>query len=272
VLANATPTRAWAERERWFLKGIAVDPHNVSLARHYGNLLRQVGRTRDAVAQLRRAASIELFERKAHQELALALAATGRREEGAAILEEAEKVWPDTFDLKRDKFIFAMDTGSFSDALRQLDTDPVFANSVFQPEALAATRAQITAVQSGDARRKRETAGVVTSAADHGALPSSVAMLFLDGLGDLDGAFRQGERAADGSELRRPYTYTTLTLTPLFLRGNAPMRRDPRFMSLAAKFGLVDYWRSTGHWPDFCSEQGLPYDCKAEAARLVSRP
>jgi hypothetical protein len=45
------------------------------------------------------------------------------------------------------------------------------------------------------------------------------------------------------------------------------MRRDPRFMSLAAKLGLVDYWRSSGKWPDFCSEPGLPYDCKAEAAK-----
>jgi hypothetical protein len=39
-------------------------------------------------------------------------------------------------------------------------------------------------------------------------------------------------------------------------------------MRLAARLGLVDYWRSSGHWPDFCADPGLPYDCKAEAARL----
>jgi len=38
---------------------------------------------------------------------------------------------------------------------------------------------------------------------------------------------------------------------------------------LAARVGLVDYWRTSGHWPDFCFEPGLPYDCKAEAAKLA---
>jgi hypothetical protein len=31
---------------------------------------------------------------------------------------------------------------------------------------------------------------------------------------------------------------------------------------------LLQYWQSSGHWPDFCSERGLPYDCKKEAGRL----
>jgi hypothetical protein len=45
-------------------------------------------------------------------------------------------------------------------------------------------------------------------------------------------------------------------------------RADPRFMIIAKRAGLIDYWRKTGHWPDFCSEPGLLYDCKAEAAKL----
>jgi hypothetical protein len=55
----------------------------------------------------------------------------------------------------------------------------------------------------------------------------------------------------------------------LFSPDTAPLRRDPRFMRTAAKLGLVDYWRSSGHWPDFCSQPGMPYDCKAEAAKLA---
>jgi hypothetical protein len=53
----------------------------------------------------------------------------------------------------------------------------------------------------------------------------------------------------------------------------ASLRRDPRFMQLAARLGMVDYWHSSGHWPDFCSEPGLPYDCRREAANVAaSRP
>jgi hypothetical protein len=57
----------------------------------------------------------------------------------------------------------------------------------------------------------------------------------------------------------------------LFSFGPPALRRDPRFMALAARIGLVDYWRATGKWPDFCADPGLTYDCRKEAARLASR-
>jgi hypothetical protein len=38
-------------------------------------------------------------------------------------------------------------------------------------------------------------------------------------------------------------------------------------MALSAKLGPVDYWKSTGKWPDFCTEERVPYDCKTEPAR-----
>jgi hypothetical protein len=46
---------------------------------------------------------------------------------------------------------------------------------------------------------------------------------------------------------------------------------SPRFMPLAARLGLVDIWRRTGLWPDFCSASDAPYDCKAEAQKLLSK-
>jgi tetratricopeptide (TPR) repeat protein len=45
-------------------------------------------------------------------------------------------------------------------------------------------------------------------------------------------------------------------------------RRDPRFMQILARTPLLNYWRTTGKWPDFCSEPDLPYNCMKEAARL----
>ena len=47
-------------------------------------------------------------------------------------------------------------------------------------------------------------------------------------------------------------------------------RHDPRFMALAKRIGLVDYWQQSGKWPDFCFDPDQPYDCKAEAAKLAS--
>lgn len=47
----------------------------------------------------------------------------------------------------------------------------------------------------------------------------------------------------------------------------APLRRDPRFWPVAARAGLVDYWRKRGVWPDFCRDPNQPIDCEREAAR-----
>ena len=46
-------------------------------------------------------------------------------------------------------------------------------------------------------------------------------------------------------------------------------RKNKRFIALAARFGVVDYWQRTGVWADFCREPDLPYDCKAEAAKIA---
>ena len=42
----------------------------------------------------------------------------------------------------------------------------------------------------------------------------------------------------------------------------AAFRADQRFPRFCARVGLVDYWRTSGHWPDCAAE--VPYDFKAE--------
>lgn len=83
-------------------------------------------------------------------------------------------------------------------------------------------------------------------------------MTLLTMLGDLDGAFAQAEHFQPINTYSPPFLFLALT---------APMRADARFMPLARKLGFVAYWRETGHWPDFCSEPGVPYDCRVEAAK-----
>jgi hypothetical protein len=83
-------------------------------------------------------------------------------------------------------------------------------------------------------------------------------------LGFTDDAFAVAQRFTPRKVEDSAFLFFTLT---------APLRRDPRFMQLAARIRLVDYWRTSGHWPDFCSEPGLPYDCRSEATKVAgSRP
>jgi hypothetical protein len=46
------------------------------------------------------------------------------------------------------------------------------------------------------------------------------------------------------------------------------LRRDSRFAALCARIGLVDYWTSSGHWPDCVDE--VPYDFRAECAKAAA--
>jgi hypothetical protein len=55
----------------------------------------------------------------------------------------------------------------------------------------------------------------------------------------------------------------------LFRSGMEDLRRNPAFMPFAARMGLVDYWRNSGKWPDFCTDIKLPYDCRAAATKVA---
>lgn len=84
-------------------------------------------------------------------------------------------------------------------------------------------------------------------------------------LGDHDRAFAFADRAYPkriGSTpaeteriwLNQPDSMPTSWLsTP----AAAPLRRDPRFLALAQRLGLLAYWR-TGRLPDFCRKQREP--------------
>jgi hypothetical protein len=59
-------------------------------------------------------------------------------------------------------------------------------------------------------------------------------------------------------------------LQTLFRPTLTKLRERPRFLRIAERYGLLEYWRESGNWPDFCFEPDLPYDCKLEAAKLAA--
>lgn len=56
----------------------------------------------------------------------------------------------------------------------------------------------------------------------------------------------------------------------IFSKAFPAMRNDPRFVKLAARLGLVEYWLATQHWPD-CAED-VPYDFRAECEKHRNTP
>jgi hypothetical protein len=84
-------------------------------------------------------------------------------------------------------------------------------------------------------------------------------------VGDLDSAFRIADRLYPSRRGRTPADEERIwlddpdaaPLAPLTGPAAAPLRRDPRFLALADRVGLLEYWRS-GRLPDFCRDKPEP--------------
>lgn len=106
---------------------------------------------------------------------------------------------------------------------------------------------------------------------------ATVCMLALAQLGDVDSAFAFANRLYPSRRGRTPgqedqiWMDNPRPLETAFLTGPAgkSMRADPRFLPLADKLGLLEYWRS-GRMPDFCTKAHEPI-CELLSAAELSR-
>ncbi len=62
--------------------------------------------------------------------------------------------------------------------------------------------------------------------------------------------------------LRRAYDRGSYDYFNLWFPSESGFRTDPKFKAMLRDFGLVDYWRSTGNWGDFCKPVGADdFEC-----------
>jgi TolB-like protein len=257
----------WAERERFLLQGLSVVPQDELLTNIESNFLREVGRLNDAVAYGRQTQAVLPPTYNRDSTLILALSAAGNSFEAGQLANVAAKSWPSRSPVWNARFDMALFNSRWDDALTLLAPG----SYVPLPEPLAgAWRNALEAAKSGDPGAKRSAVSGLVSQLDP-ALPwtskaatppnevmtpgSAIAMLAI--LGDKDAAFAQAKIYL------KQDSYTDSSF--LFWPNLAEFRRDPRFMRLAVQLGLVDYWRGSGNWPDFCTGQALPYNCQTEA-------
>jgi hypothetical protein len=178
--------------------------------------------------------------------------------ESRAFVAQMELQWPDQ-RLTRDARLWTgVIAGATNDVLTQLNAPAARPRDLDQV-SVDAWRGALKAVASKDTKVRVDAIKKVTDATAAGSISAGQALMLLTMLGDLDGAFAQAELYAPADPSEPPY---------LFLPTTAAMRSDPRFMQLAAQLGLLAYWRATGHWPDFCANPGLPYNCQTEAIRI----
>jgi TolB-like protein len=246
------------ERQGLLLRGLSVSPNNALLNEMEADLLGEAGRRDEAIAYCRRAAFLDPLHPDFTVNLASALAATGRLTEARALIDQVARLWPDFGDLPATRITLEARWGDPGRALALLD-DPKSRPADWEAPMIEKWRRFSLVRRSHDPAKTTAYARDVLANLAAGRSDLNRASRDLVGVGATEAAFAVALRSTPADALD----------TEVLFRPTAEgMRRDPRFMPLAAKLGLVEFWKRTNHWPDFCEAKDRPYDCRAVAAKL----
>ena len=228
-------------------KAKAQDPSNPAvLIAHSGGMAR-AGRMADALDDTEQAAELDPLSPNIRSGLINMLLWAGQVDRARAELARAKQLWPGTEAVRQAEFAIELRAGDFEKAIRtEGQVWPLF-------PLYAAAR-----LDPSDANVSRFTDYVRRQGLSGSLLPTVA-----QALGEMnrpDEFYALADSINDYDALRTE-SYV------LFRPWVTPIRRDPRFMRLAKRLGLVNYWQKSGEWPDFCSDSDLPYNCKAEAAK-----
>jgi len=179
------------------------------------------------------------------------LEATGQKEEAERLYRQEQRWWPDDESIFWDRVYGMMDRGDFA-ALALFRSE---LRSEKLSAALEAVPPLANAVRSRDVAGARKTCPLVQP----GSFKRDLCMLVFARLGDNDDAFALASQVFPDRVGRSPAEEDRVWLDNISVTdtdivtgiGAAPLRRDPRYLALARRTGLLAYWR-TGRLPDFC--------------------
>ncbi|MES2903716.1 MAG: TIR domain-containing protein [Pseudomonadota bacterium] len=247
------PAPLFAEQVRLADMAFEAAPTNPHVLSGRSLMMLVVGRADAAVEDAQRAKNVDPLSPAVRFAYVEALAVAGRIDAARSEIEEAEKLWPGASKIVSTRYFFERMFGDPKEALRLIRSGAVKGSR--EQEALLDARLQPT--KSNIDRAISLAMANRTDTADW--LQSAVQTL-----GEFDRKEQLFAILLDRHDPREiPYFVDVL-----FRPAQADLRADPRFMLVASRFGLLRYWRESGHWPDFCRQPDLPYDCQKEAANL----
>jgi tetratricopeptide (TPR) repeat protein len=234
-------------------KGSALDPNDALIQASLSAELRSVGRLTDAIKAGQRAVELDPYSPWGVITYIFTLRVAGQVREMEDEIGKARNMWGETQTADFCEFIYALQYGDPRRAealLPSLDLDEFDAEAARRTIAarLNPTPANVDAAlnlyREQMQRSPSQGGGYLLRLGIFGRTEEAFALL-------ADKSFQKG------------FVGWEILFTPPL----AHVRNDPRFIRVAADLGLLNYWRQSGHWPDFCSDPRLPYDCKTEAAK-----
>jgi len=241
-------------RSRLVDRAVKFNPENPDLRVARSELLAYIGRNSEAVDEARRAAELDPLSPGLRSNLIQTLTYAGQLDAAEEELRRSEQLWPGSPTIEDARFRFTSRFGDPGEAMRLLHS-PDFRQYYATQEMGPFLQARINPTDAN--------IQLALAATQNPQLAKSrrlvQAVQLLAGFNRVDQAYEilknvppDGLRVASG----------------VFYRPQLKkFRQDPRFMQLARRAGLLDFWQRSGKWPDFCFEPDMPYDCKVEAAR-----
>lgn len=237
-------------------QAVALDPDNPDILAFRSIALTNAGLMQEALADTRRAVKANPLSPSASEALITALLNTDQIEAARIELQKSEQLWPGATNVLQSRFAIEFRAGDPAKALQIMKSGQLGAGFVTNAAHESYLNARIdpslankkSAISNARALQMRDpTAAWVYARAlsEFGSHEDLIDFLFR-------------------ADARIPYTTTWVIFRPSF----SALHRDRRFMEIAKRFGVSDFWRDTGRWPDFCGRPDIPYDCKAEVAKL----
>lgn len=222
----------------------ALRPDDALIQATRSGMLRTVGRMTDSVNVAQRAEELDPYSPYVEITYIVALRENGQRDRMESEIRKVRDVWRDSKIADNEEFGYHLFQGDPKRAESLLPSVDLDAATVDRLRLVLAARLQPT---------QANIDAVLASFRGVSVAQRELYLSVLAMFGRTDEIFTLlSDKSVHG-----------LPFGPEF----APVRKDPRFMKLAADLGLVRYWRTSGKWPDFCSNEQLDYDCKTEAAK-----
>ncbi len=261
LLEREEAPRDIAGAEDQVLRGLAAAPQFPFLHMRECRHLVAVGRAWESRAFCQRALALRPMAAPPAHSYVSALYANGELESARQAAARFARLHPDQASVRRVRFEIEAFAGA-PEAASALLHDPDTAPPTLDAAGVAAFDRLLKARRSGGAADGEAAMAAFRAAARNADVAPCHVVKAAATLGRVDEAF---------AALGAPGMETALNPDEGCLMDpvTEPLRRDRRFWPIAAKAGLVSYWRLRDRWPDFCSRPGRPVDCRAEAARVA---
>jgi DNA-binding winged helix-turn-helix (wHTH) protein/TolB-like protein len=252
ILSDLQPTYDHRAREAILVRGIKLAKHPKE---PLGGLYSAQGRLLDNVGRLRESISVKLVAHATDEwgapktaQLARAYANLGNRSAAREWLQKGLQLWPNHSGVRRVRQYIAGFYEPPSDAVAVFES----ADAKTSPDNAAWTY-YIEARAGRSPILKAAAIRQIRAAADESKIRHEIEIMMIAGLGDA----AQALQAANSTIDRHESLQTWFLFTPV----TRNLRQDPGFIRLAARTGLIRYWRETGKHPDFCTDKAMRSEC-----------